>query len=94
MYEQVNSGICKDSTKQVAEGGFNDTFYPATLQNFTVAGKVYGLPNDAAPIVLWYNRELFQKAGVDPTKIQYWDDFVDAVKKCQAAGITPTPAGS
>ena len=93
MYEQVNSGICKDITQQVAEGGFKDTFYPATLQNFTVVGKVYGLPNDAAPIVLWYNRGLCQKAGVDPTKIQYWDDFVDAAKKCQAAGITPAAAG-
>jgi raffinose/stachyose/melibiose transport system substrate-binding protein len=93
MYEQVNSGICKDITKQVADGGFKDTFYPATLQNFTVGGKVYGLPNDAAPIVLWYNRELCQKVGVDPTKIQSWDDFADAVKKCQAAGITPAAAG-
>src|SRR5437868_12462583 len=62
MYEQVNSGICKEITKQVAEGGFKDTFYPATLQNFTAGGKVYGLPNDATGIVLWYNRELCQKA--------------------------------
>jgi raffinose/stachyose/melibiose transport system substrate-binding protein len=93
MYEQVSSGICKDVTKQVAEEGFRDTFYPATLQNFTVDGKVYGLPNDAAPIVLWYNKELCQKAGVDPAKIQSWEDFVDAVKKCQAAGIIPVAAG-
>src|SRR4029077_15855848 len=93
MYEQVSSGICQEITKQVTEGGFKDTFYPATIQNFTVGGKIYGLPNDVAPIVLWYNRELCQKAGVDPTKIQQWDDFVDAVKKCQAAGVTPVAAG-
>ena len=93
MYEQVNSGICQDITKSVTEGGFKDSFYPATIQNFTVEGKIYGLPNDVAPIVLWYNKELCQKAGVDPTKIQYWEDFVDAVKKCQAAGITPIAAG-
>ena len=93
MYEQVSSGICQDITKAVGEGGFKDTFYPATIQNFTVDGKIYGLPNDVAPIVLWYNKELCQKAGVDPTKIQQWDDFVDAVKKCQAAGVTPVAAG-
>jgi raffinose/stachyose/melibiose transport system substrate-binding protein len=93
MYEQVSSGVCQEITKQAAEGGFKDTFYPATIQNFTVGGKIYGLPNDVAPIVLWYNKELCQKAGVDPTKIQQWDDFVDAVKKCQAAGITPVAAG-
>jgi raffinose/stachyose/melibiose transport system substrate-binding protein len=54
---------------------------------------MYGLPADLAPMVFWYNKDLCQKAGVDPTKIQYWDDFVDAVKKCQAAGITPAAAG-
>jgi raffinose/stachyose/melibiose transport system substrate-binding protein len=30
---------------------------------------------------------------VDPTKFQQWDDFVDAVKKCLAAGVTPVAAG-
>jgi raffinose/stachyose/melibiose transport system substrate-binding protein len=93
MHEQVSSGICQDITKGISEGGFKDTFYPAGLQNFTIEGKTYGLPNDLGPIVFWYNKELCQKAGVDPTKIQYWEDFVDAVKKCQAAGITPVAAG-
>ena len=93
MYEQVSSGICQDITKPVTEGGFKDTFYPATIDNFTVGGKIYGVPNDVGPVVLWYNKELCQKAGVDPTKIKQWKDFVDAVKKCQAAGITPVAVG-
>jgi raffinose/stachyose/melibiose transport system substrate-binding protein len=33
------------------------------------------------------------KGGVDPTKIKEWDDFLDAVKKCKAAGVTPIAAG-
>ena len=77
MYEQVGSDICQDIT--AAAGDFKDTFYPATIQNFTVEGKMYGLPNDLGPIVFWYNKELCNKAGIDPTKIQYWEDFVDAV---------------
>src|SRR5580698_1023362 len=91
MYEQVGSDICQDIT--AATGDFKDTFYPATIQNFTVEGKLYGLPNDLGPIVFWYNKELCQKAGIDPTKIQYWEDFVDAVKKCLAAGVNPIAAG-
>ena len=31
--------------------------------------------------------------GIDPTKIQNWEDFVNAVKKCQAAGVTPIAVG-
>lgn len=93
MIEQVNSGICQDITQAVDEGGFKDTFYPAAIQNFMVKGKLYGVPNDLAPIVFWYNKDLCQKAGIDPTKIQSWDDFVEAVKKCQAAGLTPVAVG-
>jgi raffinose/stachyose/melibiose transport system substrate-binding protein len=93
MREQVSAGICKDITKEMSEGGFNETFYPALAQNFVVDDKAYGVPNDLAPIVFWYNKELCQKAGVDPSQIRYWEDFVDAVKKCQAAGVTPVAAG-
>ena len=93
MYEQINSGVLQDITSAISEGGFKDTFYPAGIQNFTYQGKTYGLPNDVGPIVFWYNKELCEKAGVDPTKIKTWDDFIDAVKKCQAAGITPLAAG-
>jgi raffinose/stachyose/melibiose transport system substrate-binding protein len=93
MYEQVNSGVCQDITSAISEGGFKDTFYPAGVQNFIYQGKSYGLPNDVAPIIFWYNKALVAKAGVDPTKIKEWSDFVDAVKKCQAAGITPLAVG-
>ena len=93
MYEQINAGVCQDITSAVSEGGFKDTFFPAGIQNFTYQGKIYGLPTDVGPMVFWYNKELCAKAGVDPTKIKVWDDFIDAVKKCQAAGVTPVAAG-
>jgi len=93
MYEQINAGVCQGITKAIEEDGFKDTFYPAGIQNFTYEGKSYGLPNDVGPMVFWYNKELCRKAGVDPTKIMYWEDLIDAVKKCQATGITPIAAG-
>jgi raffinose/stachyose/melibiose transport system substrate-binding protein len=92
MKEQVQSGICQDITSAIG-GEFKDSFYPAGVQNFIVDGKSYGLPNNVAPIVFWYNKELCQKAGVDPTKIKQWNDFLEAVKKCKAAGVTPIAAG-
>jgi len=93
MYEQINSGVCQDITKAIEEGGFKDTFYRAGVENFVYQGKSYGLPNDIGPMVFWYNKELCAKAGVDPTKIKYWEDFVEAAKKCRVAGITPVAAG-
>ncbi|HEY5744387.1 MAG TPA: extracellular solute-binding protein, partial [Terrimicrobiaceae bacterium] len=93
MHEQVSAGICKDITSEISEGGFNETFYPATAQNFVVKGKAYGVPNDLAPIVFWYNKDLCQKAGVDPAQIRSWEEFVEAVKKIKAANITPVAVG-
>ena len=93
MKEQITSGVCQDITKAIEEGGFKNTFYPAGVQNFEYEGKSYGLPNDIGPMVFWYNKELCAKAGVDPAKIKYWDDFIEAAKKCKAAGITPVAAG-
>ena len=75
------------------KAGSKTRFTLPVIQNFTYQGKTYGLPTDVAPIVFWYNKELVKKAGVDPTKIKDWDDFIEAVKKCQAAGITPLAAG-
>jgi raffinose/stachyose/melibiose transport system substrate-binding protein len=51
------------------------------------------LPDSIGPIVFWYNQELCEKAGVDPSKIKYWEDFLEAVKKCKAAQITPIAVG-
>jgi raffinose/stachyose/melibiose transport system substrate-binding protein len=93
MVEQIGSGICQDITQRITEDGFKDTFYPAAVQNFSFDGKYYGLPNDVAPEVLFYNKELCQKAGVDPTQIHYWEDLIEAVKKCKEAGITPMAVG-
>jgi len=93
MVEQVNSGICQDITKAISEDGFKDTLYSAGVQNYTVNGKSYGLPRDLAPIVFWYNKDVTSKAGVDPSTIKTWDDFLAAVKKLKAAGVTPIAVG-
>ena len=87
MYEQVGSGICQDITKPVTEGGFKDTFYSATIENFTVKGKIYGVPNDVGPVVLWYNKELCQKAGVDRRKFKQWNTLLTRSKSVKQPAL-------
>ncbi len=41
-------------------------FYPAVMDNFKVGDKVYGLPMYISPFVLYYNKDLFTQAGLDP----------------------------
>ncbi|GAL31036.1 maltose/maltodextrin ABC transporter substrate binding periplasmic protein MalE [Vibrio variabilis] len=41
----------------------------------------------------WYNKKLFKQAGIDGESIQTWDEFLTAIEKLKAAGITPIAVG-
>ncbi|NGO70627.1 sugar ABC transporter substrate-binding protein [Streptomyces sp. SB3404] len=41
-------------------------------------GKVFALPWDTGPLALFYRRDLFARAGVDPASLKTWDDYVRA----------------
>ncbi|HEX3983575.1 MAG TPA: extracellular solute-binding protein [Acidisoma sp.] len=66
---------------------------PADAHAYQVDGKDYGLPFLTSEVAFFYNKTLFAKAGVDASQIRTWDDFLAAVKKIKAAGITPITVG-
>ncbi|MFD0523776.1 extracellular solute-binding protein [Paractinoplanes durhamensis] len=54
----------------------------------TVNGKVYALPIETVqPIVLFYNKKVFEKVGVQPP--QSYGDILDLIPKFNAKGIAP-----
>jgi sn-glycerol 3-phosphate transport system substrate-binding protein len=58
------------------------SFYPALMENSTVDGKVYGIPFQRSTIVMYYNKDAFRDAGLDPeTPPATWDEMVEAGKK-------------
>lgn len=53
----------------------------------TMGNRIYGIPWDSGPVVMFYRRDLYQQAGIDPGKIETWDDFIAAGKRMlQATG--------
>jgi ABC-type glycerol-3-phosphate transport system substrate-binding protein len=44
------------------------------------SNRYYAMPWDPGPVAVFYRRDVFQKAGVDPASIQTWDDFYQAAK--------------
>ena len=44
------------------------SFYPALMSNGTYKGKVYGIPFQRSTIVLYWNKDAFKEAGLDPEK--------------------------
>lgn len=50
-----------------------------------VDGVAYAVPWDSGPVTMFYRRDYYEKAGVDPSTIKTWDDFIAAGKKVMAA---------
>ena len=50
-----------------------DGFIPGALDPVTVDGTVYGLRNDLAPVLFWYNKALLEQFGYDAPKT--WEDY-------------------
>ncbi len=58
----------------------------------TVDGKIYAMPCETVqPIVLFYNKKVFDKVGVKPP--ESWGDIMDLVGKFNAKGIAPFSLG-
>lgn len=56
--------------------------YPQTLQAYQTPDGYFGLPRDFNTIVLFYNKDMFDEAGVAyPTADWTWDDLRAAAKK-------------
>lgn len=71
------------------EGGdkYLSDFYPAFLANSQTGGKTYSIPFQRSTIVLYYNKDLFKAAGLDPNKPpQTWDEMKDYAKKLTKDG--------
>jgi lactose/L-arabinose transport system substrate-binding protein len=48
-------------------------------------GVAYAMPWDSGPVAMFYRRDFYEAAGVDPSTIQTWDDFIAAGQKIQEA---------
>ena len=57
-------------------------FYEAFMMNSRTGGKTWGVPFQRSTIVLYWNKELFKEAGLDPDRgPQNWDEMVEFAKK-------------
>ena len=92
MQAQDKAGFLKDVTKDVAP--WESELAPTAVDAFKVDGKVVGVPFEVGEVAFYYNKKLFEKAGVKAEEIKSWNDFLGAVKKLKAAGITPIVVGA
>lgn len=69
------------------EPALRNTFYPAALNAFKQSNVQYGLPITFSTVVLFYNKDLFDKAGVAyPTANWTWSNVLEAAQKINNPG--------
>lgn len=97
----INSGYVVDLTEEMNKGWKNEFFEKPLGQSTYLEGNewkvkpgIYGVPFDVNAILIFYNKDLFKQAGLDPEKPpKTWTEFIEAGKKLRAAGIQPFVSG-
>ncbi len=63
-------------------------FVPAFMSNSKLNNKTWSVPFQRSTVVLYYNKDLFQKAGLNPEQApKNWNELVDFGKKLTKDGV-------
>jgi raffinose/stachyose/melibiose transport system substrate-binding protein len=94
MNEYANAGLLKDIDAELnADGGaWRNSFGEGALGVYAYKDVNYGVPWDMGMIGWWYNKALFEQAGITGTPTT-WAEFNEDVDMLQAANITPIAVG-
>ncbi|MFK0126825.1 extracellular solute-binding protein [Streptomyces nigra] len=89
----AEAGQVEDLTSWFGEhADLKKSLFPSSFGAATVDGKIYAMPCETVqPIILYYNRKVFDKVGVKPP--ESWDDIMALVPKFKAKGIAPFALG-
>ncbi len=85
IYELLEQDVIlpfDDIVSSAEDKAWLKSFYPALMANGSYKGKVYGIPFQRSTIVLYWNKEAFKEAGLDPEKAPAsWDEMVKMAQK-------------
>ena len=98
----INADFIADLTEDMNKDGWKDIFFEKALgQNtfepnneWNVKPGIYAVPLDVNSLMIYYNKDLFKQAGLDPENPpKTWPEFIEAGKKLRAANIQPFISG-
>lgn len=94
LWEFAEAGLVRNIAPEL-EGEWKDSFNAqAALELYGRDGEYYGVPWNWGAVGMFYNKALFEQAGLDPNAPpQTWDEFLAAVQALKDAGITPIALG-
>src|SRR5262245_42295697 len=92
LWQFADAGLVQDLTDALKEDNWGDSFLPGPMVVYQHDGKTWGVPWRFGMVGFWYNKDLFEKAGIkEPPKT--WNEFLGVVQQLKDAGITPIALG-
>ncbi|HEV8664154.1 MAG TPA: sn-glycerol-3-phosphate ABC transporter substrate-binding protein UgpB [Candidatus Methylomirabilis sp.] len=87
-------GAIKPVHELMREAGvpFDPNVYVAAVRGYysTSDGRMLSMPFNSSTAVMWYNRDAFRRAGLDPNSPpKTWTELREAARKIRAANATP-----
>ena len=82
--EVISKGVAED----ISDMEIFSRIDPATSATYGKDGKIYGYSPDAWIGGIFYNKDLFEQAGIEKEP-ETWQDFVDCAAKLKAIGVEP-----
>ncbi|QGS69508.1 extracellular solute-binding protein [Oceanobacillus sp. 143] len=83
--EQILSYAEKGLLREVSDivdGELTDVYHESGIQGATVGDKVYGLPLDIHSLLFYWNKDMFEAAGLDPEQPPTTrEEFIDYAQK-------------
>lgn len=76
-------GVLENLDSYIEKSGYNlDDYWPALLESASYDGSVYGFPRDISVEALYYNKDMFDQAGIPyPDETWTWDDLLSAAEQ-------------
>lgn len=90
----VRAGIPLDVTDRLKEAGIEPKrdVWPAVLPGMMFRGRAYGFPRNANVNAVWFNKDIFDEAGVPyPKRGWTWDDLIKTGQKLTVRGPDGRP---
>ena len=90
-YTQVQQFAETGRIMDLSDASFTTRIYDSSKASCTYDGKIYGYPENVEMLGIFYNQELFEKAGITEVP-KTMSQMKDVCAKLQENGITPFAA--
>ncbi|HEU5138374.1 MAG TPA: ABC transporter substrate-binding protein [Bacillales bacterium] len=82
LTKYVNKGLLKDLSGVIGDKIKKSDYNKTAIEQDTFDGKLYAIPLDIHPLIMYWNKDMFKAAGLDPNKPpQTREEFIKMTQK-------------